>query len=82
MLEHLAARFFALAALFRALPHVFIIVLRTFLAASAACLRTGCADEVGEHTLPRGDTGRSGAVVGTIETSLQRNLVFFLALRE
>src|SRR5579875_1836735 len=35
VLEHLTARFFALAALFRALPHLLIIVLRTFLAASA-----------------------------------------------
>jgi hypothetical protein len=82
VLEHLSAGFFTLAALLGAFFHVFIVLLRTLLAASAARFGAGGADQVGEHALPRRDTGGRGAVIGTVQARLQRGLVFFLALSE
>src|SRR5579871_2481822 len=80
--EHFSAGLFTLAALLGAFFHVLILLLRTLLATSAACFGAGGADKVGEHALPRCDTGGRRAVIGAIQTRLQRGLVFFLALRE
>jgi hypothetical protein len=80
MLEHVPAGLFTFAALLGAFFHVPIIKPRTFLTALATGFRTGGANEVGEHALPRRDTGGRGAMIAAVQTGSQSVRVLFFPL--